>query len=328
MKTLLLNQHEISQLLPMDAAIAAVTEAYKAFNQNMVAQPPIVSIEIPEHNGEIDIKASYSKAIGVIAVKTAVGFWNNPQTYGLPTGLAVIILFDAKNGFPLCIMDGNLITSFRTGAAGGVSAKVLARENSEIVGVIGAGNQARMQVMALTRVVPVKTVKVWSPIAEERTAYRRDMEASLGLEIVTCEDPQSAVSGSDIVVTATPGRKPIVSAKWISPGTHIIAIGADMPGKQELDAKIFPRAKVVADSIQQCIERGETQNAIRSGSIVTENIYAEIGQILLGQKAGRENDQEITLFDSTGLSVQDIATAAKVYQQAVTAGYGTKIELF
>lgn len=327
MKTLLLNQREVKQLLNMPDTIIAVEEAYKDFNRKMVIQPPIVSIEVQEHNGEMDLKAGYSKSTDMIAVKTAVGYYDNPKRYNLPSLLATITLYDGKNGYPVCIMDGSMITGYRTGAAGAVSAKVLARKNSEIVGVIGAGNQARMQIIALKQVLPIKTVKVWSPIREEQVKYKQDVELMLGIQVILCDEPKVAVENSDIIVTTTPGKNPIVQDEWVSPGTHIIAIGADMEGKQELDCKTFSRAKIVVDNIQQCVPRGETQNPIREGIITEKEIYAEIGEVLLGTKLGRENNKEITIFDSTGMSIQDNTTACRIFKNAVRLGIGQNIEL-
>jgi ornithine cyclodeaminase/alanine dehydrogenase len=327
MKTLLLNQREVKQLLNMPDAIVAVEEAYKDFNRKMAIQPPIVSIEVPEYNGEMDLKMGYSKSTEIIAVKTAVGYWDNPERYHLPTLLATITLYDGKNGYPVCIMDGSLITGYRTGAAGGVSAKVLARKNSKTIGVIGAGNQARMQVIALKEVLPLETVKVWSPVREQQLKYKQDIESMLGIQVLLCDEPKDAVEGSDVIVTATPGKNPIVQDEWVSPGTHIIAIGADMKGKQELDPKIFSRAKIVVDNIQQCVLRGETQNPIKEGIITEKDIHAEIGEILLGTKVGRENNKEITIFDSTGMSIQDNMTACRIFKNAVQLGIGQKIEL-
>lgn len=327
MKTLLLNQKEVKQILNMADTIAAVEEAYKDFNRKLVVQPPILSIEVPDYNGEMDLKAGYSKSTEMIAVKTAVGYWDNPKHYNLPTLLATITLYDGKSGYPVCIMDGSLITGYRTGAAGGVSAKVLARKNSEVVGVIGAGNQARMQVSALKEVLPIKTVKVWSPIGEDMLKYKQDIESMLGIQVILCDEPKEAVKSSDIIVTATSSKNSIVQDEWISPGTHIIAIGADMEGKQELDSKIFSHAKIVVDNIQQCVYCGETQNPIREGIITEKDLHGEIGEILLGTKLGRESNEEITIFDSTGMSIQDNITACMIFKNAIRLGVGQNIEL-
>ncbi len=327
MKTLLLNKKEVKQILNMTDTIAAVEEAYKDFNRKLVVQLPILSIEVPDYNGEMDLKAGYSKSTEMITVKTAVGYWDNPKHYNLPTLLATITLYDGKNGYPVCVMDGSLITGYRTGAAGGVSAKVLARKNSEVVGMIGAGNQARMQVVSLKEVLPIKTVKVWSPIGEDMLKYKQDIESMLDIQVILCDEPKEAVKYSDIIVTATSSKNSIVQDEWISPGTHIIAIGADMEGKQELDSKIFSHAKIVVDNIQQCVHRGETQNPIREGIITEKDLHGEIGEILLGTKLGRESNEEITIFDSTGMSIQDNITACMIFKNAIRLGLGQNIEL-
>jgi len=327
METLLLNQQEVSELLNMPDAIKAVEEAYKAYNLNKVQQPPIVSIDVAEHKGEIDIKACYSGISGMTSVKTAVGYWNNPEAYGLPTLLATICLFDGKTGYPVCIMDGRLITEYRTGAAGAVSAKVLARKDSKTVGVIGAGSQARMQLRALAEVLTIETVKVWSRSKEKLAGYKSDIEALLGINVVICDVPEESVAEADIVVTATPGKKAIILKDWIEKGTHIIAVGADMEGKQEIDPEIFSGAKIVVDSIDQCTLKGETQNPIKAGIISAKDIHAEIGEVLLGKKPGRVNDDEITIFDTTGMGVQDNTTAKIIYDWAVEKGLGQYLRL-
>lgn len=311
----------------MHDTIIAVEEGYKTFNSNLAIQPPIVSIDVPENNGEVDIKACYSKTNSSISVKTAVGYWDNQKQFNLPTLLATIILYDAKNGYPLCIMDGSLITGFRTGAAGGISAKLLARRDSKTVGIIGAGGQARMQVKAVAEVLPIETVKVWSYSQDELQSYKNDIENSLGLKVIPCETPDDAVKDADIVITTTPSKEAILKEKSIRPGTHIIAIGADMEGKQELDPMIFKTAKIVVDSKTQCLRRGETRNPFVSGIISEENIYAEIGEILLSHKSGRENKDEITLFDSTGMGIQDNTVAKMIYERAIKLKKGQFLSL-
>ncbi|MED4727401.1 ornithine cyclodeaminase family protein [Aneurinibacillus migulanus] len=324
MKTLLLSKSDVESLLTMKDALESVRQSYMAYNQNKVTQPPIMSIDVPHHNGEVDIKASYSYQDEVICVKAAVGFWDNPKRYQLPTGLAFITLYDARNGLPLCIMDGTHITRYRTGAAGGISAQVLARPDSRIVGVIGAGEQARMQVMALKEVLPIELIKVWSRSEEQSGHYKQEMEGLLGVTVLTCDTPEEAVNSADMVVTTTPSKEPIVRDEWIQPGTHIIAIGADMEGKQEIEARIFARAKVAVDHLTECMKRGETQNPIRSNLIQKSNIHAELGEILLGRKAGRVRHDEITLFDSTGMSIQDSTMACMIYKKATEMGIGSQ----
>ncbi len=323
MKTLLLKKGDVRQLLRMEDVIAAVEEGYKAYCSGQVIQPGIVSVELPEQNGEMDIKAGYSKSKGMITVKCASGFYDNQRLSALPNSMSSVLLFEGSTGFPLCIMDGSLITGCRTGAAGAVSARLLARKDSRIIAVIGTGEQARMQVRALKKVRDFERIQVWGRTPAHAAAYRDEMEPELKCTVSVCSAPETAVSNADIIITATPGREPLVKRKWVAPGTHIIAVGADMEGKQELEATLFIGAKIVADHRNQCISRGEIQNPLRQGLISEESIFCEIGEILLGRKQGRTSNAEITIFDTTGMAVQDTMTAANIYERALASGLGS-----
>jgi alanine dehydrogenase len=275
----------------------------------------------------VDIKSGYIEDLGLIGTKIASGFYDNYKL-GLPPGIAIIILMDLKTSMPVAIMDGTYVTAYRTGAAGAVAAKVLARKDSEIIGVVGAGTQARMQILALQEVFSLKKVKVWDINTTERDRYVEEMSEELKIPIEPAEDIKNAVTETDIIVTVTPSRKALVMKEWIQEGVHINAIGADGPGKQELDPFIVKRAdKVVVDSLNQCRIIGEIQHALADGLITEDDVYAEIGQILIGEKIGRETNEEITLFDATGLAAQDIAAANIVYKQAKEKGIGRVVSL-
>ena len=323
MKTLLLKKSEVSGLLDMTNVIASVEDGYRSYCSGQVIQPDIVSVEIPQCNGEMDIKAGYSQNTRMISVKCASGFYDNQKTTDLPNSLSTVLLFDGSTGFPLCIMDGSLITGYRTGAAGAVSAKVLARKDSKTVAVLGTGEQSRMQIYALKTVLGIETIRVWGRSAQQLSDYRQEMESNTGCQVVICSTPEEAVGNADIIITTTPSKTPIIMREWVNPGTHIIAVGADMEGKQELDAALFDGAKIVVDNMNQCITRGEAQNPLKLGVIKPEDIHCEIGQILLGKKSGRENDKEITIFDTTGMAVQDNVTAAKIYERALALNLGS-----
>ncbi len=328
MKTLLLSKKEVQGLLTMKDAIEAVREAYMAFNKGRFIQPPIMSIEMPAINAEIDFKAGYYEDTGVVAIKSAPGWFDNMSRRGLPFIFATINLFDPETGYPACYMDGSLITYYRTGAAGAVAAACLARRDSSTVGMIGTGMQAEMQIMALAEVMPIRIVKVHGETDAFMQNYKERIEAKLPLRVIPCGTAREAVADADIIVTATPSTKPLVKSEWIKPGTHINAIGSDTAGKQELYADVFKGAKIINDSIAQCVARGETRNAILAGVINERDIYGEIGEILLGAKDGRADDEEITIFDSTGMSAQDILTASAVYEKARRMGVGTVLEDF
>lgn len=325
-EVVILSQEEVRSCLPMNDAIKAVTEAYKAFAEGRVELPPVVHLNVDKYRGEVDIKSGFVEDFGLIGTKIASGFYDNPKL-GLPSGVAVIILMEMKTSLPLAIMDGTYITAVRTGAAGAVAASVLARKNSKKVGVIGAGTQARMQVLALKELFPIEQVKVYNINESSRNKYASEMEERLGIEVQAVDTVKSAVSDVDIIVTATPSKKAMIMNEWIKEGVHINAIGADAPGKQELDQMIMKRAKIVVDSLKQCCVIGEIQHALAQGLIEESGVHAEIGEILIGKKAGRETKEEITLFDSTGLAVQDIAAAHVVYQMAKKKEMGHRVKL-
>jgi len=311
----------------MSEAIRAVREAYIAFAKGRVKMPPVMHLDVSQYNGEVDIKSGYIEDLGLIGTKIASGFYDNYKL-GLPPGIAVIILMDLKTSIPVAIMDGTYVTAYRTGAAGAVAAKVLARKDSKIIGVVGAGTQARMQILALREVFSIKEIKVWDINTTWRDRYVEEMSEQLKIPIEPVEDIKDAVIEADIIVTVTPSRKALVMKEWIQEGVHINAIGADGPGKQELDPFIVKRAdKVVVDSLNQCRIIGEIQHALADGLITEDDVYAEIGQILIGEKKGRETNEEITLFDATGLAAQDIAAANIVFKQAKEKGIGRVVSL-
>lgn len=326
MKTLLLNKEDVGRLICMKEVIETVEEAYKAFNSGQVNQPPYTCIHLPP-SGEIDFKISHSAANEIISMKASSGgFPNNPIDHGVPSGMGTVLLFDARSCALICVMDGSLLTGLRTGAAGAVSVKALARKNVKTVTSIGTGNQARMQIRAIHDMMKIEEIHAWDHHPENLTRYKADIEREFGIPVVMARSMQAAVEQADILITTTRGKGALVEAAWIQPGTHIVAMGTDTYGKQELEPAIFRNAKIVNDSIAQCIEKGETWHPLNQNIITQADIHAEIGEILLGKKPGRETDHEITIFDSTGMAIQDNTTAAKIYRNAIASGTGTTFE--
>jgi alanine dehydrogenase len=324
MKTLLLKKDEVSRLIRLTDVIGAVEEAYRAFNSDQVEQPAYTGLHLEPSTAEIDFKLSHHKSGGLISMKASSGgFTDNPALYGVPNGMGTILLFDARSGALACVMEGSLITGLRTGAAGAVSVKALARKEARSLASIGTGNQARMQIRAIREVMEIEVIHASDRDPQALARFKADMEAELGIPVVLAESIQNAVTQADIVITTTRGSGPVVKAGWVRPGTHIIAIGADQKGKQELDPEIFRQAKVVVDSLSQCAEKGETQHPLREGILARSAIHAEIGEILLGRKPGRETDTEVTIFDSTGMAIQDNTTAGKIYRNALDQKVGT-----
>lgn len=329
MKTLLLKKEEVATLISMKEVIETVEEAYRAFNGDQVIQPGYVGIHLPSPRGEIDFKLGYCKSNEVISMKASSGgFAENPTAFDVPSGMGTILLFDARTCALTCVMDGSLITGLRTGAAGAVSVKVLARRNAKRIASIGTGNQARMQIRAIREVMKIEEIHAWDSHPDALRKYRADIEGEFGIPVVTAASKKEAVEQADILITTTRGKGSLVEAPWVRPGTHIVAVGTDQRGKQELDPEVFRNAKIVNDSIDQCIEKGETWHPLNEGIITREDIHAEMGEILLARKPGRESDEEVTIFDSTGMAIQDNTTSTRIYRNAVEGKVGTYFEFF
>jgi ornithine cyclodeaminase/alanine dehydrogenase len=327
MQTLLLNKRDVGRLISMKEVIGTVEEAYRAFNSGRLIQPPYTCIHLPPPRGEIDFKLGYNEVSEIISMKASSGgFPNNPTDYGLPSGMGTILLFDARSCALICVMDGSLITGLRTGAAGAVSVKALARKNAKTVTSIGTGHQARMQIRAIREVMTIETIHAWDHHPESLARYQADIEREFGIPVVMARSKQDAVESADILVTTTRGKGSLVEAAWVRPGTHIVAIGTDTVGKQELEPEIFRNAKIVNDSIAQCVEKGETWHPLNKNIIRQDDIHAEIGEILLGKKPGRETDDEVTIFDSTGMAIQDNTTSTLIYRNAIASQTGTAFE--
>ncbi|MBU2618000.1 MAG: alanine dehydrogenase, partial [Euryarchaeota archaeon] len=297
-------------------------KAFEAHGKGKTHMPPKSYLFFS--NGDLRVMPAYISPEDIAGVKIVSSHPNNPKK-GLPTVMVVIILNDPKTGEPMAIMDGKYITDMRTGATGGIAAKYLARKDSRVVGMIGSGAQAKTQLLALAEVITIDKVKVSSRTKSHAIRFTEEMSRTLDLNIVPTDSNEEAVRNSDIVVTTTPSRKPIVMSDWISDGMHINAIGADAPGKRELDADILLRSKIVVDDWKQASHGGEINIPLSKGIISKEDVHGELGEIVAGKKVGRENDEEVTVFDSTGLAIQDVSTAYLVYRKAEVEGRGSKI---
>lgn len=318
METLVLTRKEIESLVTMREAMIAVEEAFRLYANSKALMPPKIYLDLEEG----DFRAMPSAMMGYAGVKWVNSHPKNPEK-GLPTVMAVYVLNDASNGFPLAIMDATYITSLRTGAGGGVAMKFLARKNSKVFGFIGCGKQAIFQLLAAKEIFDLELVKAFD-ISERASREFKEFCEKNGVECILTSPKE--VCDCDVLITTTPSRKPVVKNEWIREGTHINAIGADAPGKQELEVEILKRAKIVVDDLEQALHGGEVNVAHSMGLIRREDIYATLGEVVSGIKKGREGE-EVTIFDSTGLAIQDIAVARIVYEKAVEKGLGMRIEL-
>ncbi|MEM3715979.1 MAG: alanine dehydrogenase [Candidatus Bathyarchaeia archaeon] len=330
LETLLLSDDEVKGLISMRDVMDAVELAFREKGVGRVQMPPKTYLFFSRYNGDLRAMPSYLEGMDIAAVKVVNVHPENKEKYGLPTVMAVIVLVDPKSGFPLAVMSGTTITNMRTGAAGGVAAKYLARKNSKVVGLVGAGAQAKTQLAALLEVFgSFDEVRVWSRSEETKARFRDEATASYGhlCRVVAAESVKDAVMGADIIVTTTPSRAPLVMDAWVEPGAHFNCIGADAPGKEELDPLILKRAKIVVDDWEQASHSGEINVPLNMGLISKSDVWAEIGEIIAGLKPGRVSESEITVFVSTGLAIQDAVTANLVYRRALEKGVGRKINV-
>ena len=329
MGVLLLSENEIAPLLSMNEIVEAVEVAFKEYASGYVQMPPKLYLSYPQYSGDLRTMPCYLERLKISAVKIVNAHPENPKKFGLPTVMATIILTDPENGQPLAIMGGRNITAMRTGAAGGIAAKYLARKNSQVVGLVGAGVQARTQLLALHSIYKkLKRIRVWDVSTAAKENYVDEMQQRFDeLKFVSVERLRDAVVDADIIVTSTPSRKPLVMNEWITAGVHINCIGADAPGKQELDPAIIKRAKIVVDCWDQASHSGEINVPLTSGLITKDNVWAELGEIVAGFKPGRTSEDEVTVFDSTGLAIQDADAAGFAYKKALKKGVGKFIDM-
>ncbi len=326
MDVLWLEQKDVKNVLDMSMTLSAVENGFREHGLKKVQMPPKSYLYFKEHNGDLRTMPSFMEGQDIAGVKI-VNVHPDNREKGLPTVMAVIVLNSTETGAPLAIMDGTHITDMRTGAAGGVAAKYLARPGSRIVGMVGTGGQARTQLLALSEVMDIEEVKITCRNMSHCKVFERDMKQFVSCDVKPTENIRD-VCECDVLVTTTPVREPVVRSEWIIEGTHINAIGADAVGKQEVDPSLLKRSKVIVDDIVQASHSGEINVPLSKGMFSEQEIHAELGEVVAGVKQGRQSDREITIFDSTGLAVQDLVTANMVYEKALEIGVGKKTCLF
>ncbi len=321
-----LNRKEVESLLDMKGTLVVVEEAFRQHGLKKVQMPPKLYLYFKKHNGDLRTMPAYLEEQDITGVKIVNVHPDNPKK-GLPTVMALVILNSTETGAPIAVMDGTYLTDMRTGAGGGVAVKYLARKNAKTVGFVGTGNQARTQLLAINEVMDIDEVKATSTSEKSTLAFKDDMEKKVNCDIIPKKSIRE-VCDCDILITTTPSREPIVMNDWISEGTHINAIGADAAGKEELDPMILKRAKVVVDDLPQASHSGEVNVPLSKGLLLEKDIFCELGEVITGKKKARTKDSDITVFDSTGLAIQDVATADMVYQKALKANMGMKLQQF
>jgi len=323
--SLVLTGAEVMRILDMDLALAAGREAFRAYGEGRVNMPPKAYLTLAHGDframyGEIFLPAGHLCGLKWVNVHPG-----NPAL-GLPTVMAKIVLNDPETGLEWADLAGTEITNYRTGAAGGLAAEYLARPEASRLGLVGAGVQARTQVAAILKVRPIREIIVYSRRPEHARALAGEIAAAHGVETRAAANPAAAVQGMDIVVTTTPSTGPVVQGPWVSPGTHINAIGADAAGKQELAPAVLTKAKILVDDWAQASHSGEINVHLARGELSPAQIYGSLGEVVAGRKPGRQSPEEITVFDSTGLIIQDLALGFAVYLKAKELGLGEEKE--
>jgi ectoine utilization protein EutC len=321
-----LTEADLRKVVPLDLrAVDVVEKAFAALATGKVVMPPILSMAIPEANGEVDVKTAYIPGFDGFAIKMSPGFFDNPKL-GLPSLNGLMVLLSAKTGLlEALLLDNGYLTDVRTAAAGAVAARHLAPDTVHTAGVMGAGVQARLQIAAAHLVRPFERVLVWARNPERAADCAAEIAASLGIQAMAEADPARVIAESQLVITTTPAREPVLKAEWLHPGIHITAMGSDQSEKNEIDPRALAAADLyVCDRVSQCEKLGELRSAIAAGSWKGGK-PPELGQIIAGATAGRTNSAQITISDLTGTGAQDTAIANYAVEKACAAGAGALI---
>lgn len=324
----ILTEADLRAAVPLDLeAVACVEDAFTALATKPVVMPPILRLDIPAHNGEVDVKTAYVPGLDSFAIKISPGFFDNPKV-GLPSVNGLMVLFSARTGLvEALLLDNGYLTDVRTAAAGAVAAKHLARPDAKIAAILGGGVQARLQLKALSLVRPIERARIWARRMDQASAAAAAASAELGIPVEPAATVAEAVRGADVIVTTTPATKPILMAAWLEPGQHVTAMGSDAEHKNELDPALVARADLyVADSLTQVRRLGELHHAIEAGLVAADAPFPELGAVIAGALAGRPSAAAITVADLTGTGVQDTAIATLARQRALAAGAGTDFE--
>jgi alanine dehydrogenase len=321
-----LSEKDVASLLTMEETLPVVENAFRLHGLGEAQLPSKIYLTFEPFDGDLRAMPAYLKGdVSAAGVKIVNSNPSNPAK-NLPAVTGILVFTDPETGLPLGVFGAGTLTAMRTGAAGGIAVKYLARKNSSIVGLVGCGRQAQTQLEALLPFFKIKKVLVWGKTTEESDAFCK-ANKNLGIEVVGLPSVES-VCQSDIIVTTTPVKLPVVKAAWIKPGTHINAIGADAPGKQELETALIKKARVVVDDWHQASHAGEVNVAVSAGALSEKDVAGQLGEIIVGKKKGRQSENDITVFDSTGLAIQDIATAKLLFQKAGKLKKGQVLQIY
>ncbi len=324
---LLLTESDVRMLLSMDDLIEAMRDALREYSGGRALQPLRTVLEVGEQHAFFGVMPGFIPKSGALATKLVTVFGSN-LAIGLPSHLATIVLLDSTTGELLSVMDGRYITEARTAAVSAVSTDLLARSDAGTLAILGSGVQAKSHLRALARVRPLTEVRVWSPSDHGRQTFVDEMQPETAAPIAAVTSAQAAVAGADLVVLATASRDPVVRNDWIADGAHVVAVGACRPDQREMDSALVRRARVYVDSRTGALaEAGDLVLPMREGVIDANHIVGELGALVSGGVGGRQSREEITIFKSLGMAVEDVAAAHLAYVRATERGLGRGVPL-
>ena len=320
----LVGEAQLRALVPLDvAAIDQIESAFVSLATEAVAMPPVLNLALPEHHGEVDVKTAWLPCFDSFAIKVSPGFFDNPSL-GLPSLNGLMLVLSARTGVTEAVLlDNGYLTAVRTAAAGAVAARWLSRPDAKHAAIIGAGEQARLQLKALMLVRSIESIAVWSRDVPQAERYAADMSRECGVRCTVAASVHGALANADVAVSATPSREPFVHAEDLHAGLHVTAMGADADYKTEIAPSALARARYVCDRLSQTRVLGELAHAIRAGAVAADADFAELGEVIAGRREGRAHANDITICDLTGTGAQDTAIAVLALQRARAAGAGT-----
>ena len=322
----ILNESELRRAIELDkSAVDCIENAFRLLATEALEMPPILSMHIPEYNGEVDVKTAYVPGIPSFAVKMSPGFFDNPKL-GLPSVNGLMVVFAAQTGLvEALLLDNGYLTDVRTAAAGAVAAKWLARKDARTAGIVGAGTQARLQLKALTLGRKIDKALIWARDSVKAEICARECADTLGIEVTATPSLDDLAAASDIIVTTTPASEPVLTKAHLRPGQHITAMGSDAPYKGELAPDVLTAADLyVCDRHAQCVAQGELRRAVEEGLIGADQSFPELSDVIIGESVGRQTADDITICDLTGMGIQDTAIAAEAVRIAASQQAGSR----
>jgi alanine dehydrogenase len=324
---LVLSEKQVQSLIDIEELISTLEKAHVQYSTGKAVMPVRLVVPLPEIQGRITSMPGFLNVDRALGMKVVTYFPDNPKGR-LPGILATIMLFSAETGKLIATMDGSYITAIRTACASAMATKALANPQTPVLGILGAGVQARAHIEALTRVRSIERIRIYSPSGMGAPGIKNDMEPTVKIPIEVARSAEEAVRDADLVATVTTAKQPIVNRQWLKSGAHINAVGSHRPDLREIDGATLARSKIVVDSREAVMaECGDILLAIKENNISSDSIHAEIGEVLAGVKSGRTSAGEITLYKSVGIAIQDVAAANLVYRKARELKIGTNVEI-